>query len=71
MHSEYIMLLCKFFFFFQIRQNMPVLKQLLLMTDKQVATNACTTFSLIASKADMIQAVDEAQICPRMIELIK
>ncbi|KAI5424602.1 hypothetical protein KIW84_030705 [Lathyrus oleraceus] len=57
--------------FNQIRQNMPVLKQLLLMTDKQVATNACTTFSLIASKADMIQAVDEAQICARMIELIK
>lgn len=50
---------------------MPVLNQLRVMKDKQVATKACITFSLIASKADMIQAVDEAQICPRPIELLK
>ncbi|XP_058742505.1 importin subunit alpha-4-like [Vicia villosa] len=60
--------------FDKIRLNMFVLKQLLMMrTDKEVTKNACITFSLIASKGspDMIQAVDSARICPRLIGLIK
>lgn len=51
---------------------MPVLQQLIHMNDEEVLTDACWALSYLSDGPnDKIQAVIEAGVCPRLVELLR
>lgn len=50
---------------------MPVLQQLIHLNDEEVLTDACWALSYLSDGTnDKIQAVIEAGVCPRLVELL-
>ncbi|KAK9195891.1 hypothetical protein WN943_004019 [Citrus x changshan-huyou] len=57
--------------FEQVRPALPVLAQLVHSNDKEVLTEACWALYFLSNgKNDKIQAVIEAGVCPRLVELL-
>ena len=67
-----IMVVLKTFFgSCQVRAALPVLRQLIYMNDEEVLTDACWALSYLSDGTnDKIQAVIEAGVCPRLVELL-
>lgn len=60
-----------FFGSFQVKAALPVLRQLIYMNDEEVLTDACWALSYLSDGTnDKIQAVIEAGVCPRLVELL-
>lgn len=62
------------FFFFdpiQVKPALPVLQQLIHLNDEEVLTDACWALSYLSDGPnEKIQAVIEAGVCPRLVELL-
>ncbi|KAF5786452.1 putative importin-alpha, importin-beta-binding domain, armadillo-like helical [Helianthus annuus] len=57
--------------FEQTRPALPALQQLIHSTDEEVLTDACWALSYLSDGTnDKIQAVIEANVCPRLVELL-
>ncbi|XP_019169405.1 PREDICTED: importin subunit alpha-4-like isoform X2 [Ipomoea nil] len=57
--------------FEQVKAAVPVLRQLIHMNDEEVLTDACWALSYLSDGPnDKIQAVIEAGVCPRLVELL-
>ncbi|KAI3910174.1 hypothetical protein MKW92_017036 [Papaver armeniacum] len=57
--------------FEQIRPALPALQHLIHSTDEKVLTNVCWALSFLSDgKNDKIQAVIDANVCPRLAELL-
>ncbi|KAG6427347.1 hypothetical protein SASPL_111589 [Salvia splendens] len=57
--------------FEQVRPALPVLRQLIHLTDEEVLTDACWALSYLSDGTnDKIQAVIEAGVCQRLVELL-
>ncbi|KAL4636669.1 hypothetical protein ACB098_03G019000 [Castanea mollissima] len=57
--------------FEQVKAALPVLRQLIYMNDEEVLTDACWALSYLSDGTnDKIQAVIEAGVCPRLVELL-
>ncbi|KAI3448469.1 hypothetical protein Pfo_005134 [Paulownia fortunei] len=57
--------------FEQVRPALPVLRQLIHLNDEEVLTDACWALSYLSDGTnDKIQAVIEAGVCPRLVELL-
>ncbi|CAL5345735.1 unnamed protein product [Camellia sinensis] len=57
--------------FEQVKPALPVLRQLIHLNDEEVLTNACLALSYLSDGPnDKIQAVIEAALCPRLVELL-
>ncbi|CAL5410873.1 unnamed protein product [Camellia sinensis] len=57
--------------FEQVKPALPVLRQLIHLNDEEVLTNACWALSYLSDAPnDKIQAVIEAGVCPRLVELL-
>ncbi|XP_042049848.1 importin subunit alpha-4-like isoform X2 [Salvia splendens] len=57
--------------FEQVRPGLPVLRQLIHLNDEEVLTDACWALSYLSDGTnDKIQAVIEAGVCPRLVELL-
>ncbi|KAL7082168.1 hypothetical protein ACP275_14G082600 [Erythranthe tilingii] len=57
--------------FEQVRPALPVLQQLIHLNDEEVLTDACWALSYLSDGTnDKIQAVIEAGVCPRLVELL-
>lgn len=57
--------------FFQVKPALPVLQQLLYLNDEEVLTDACWALSYLSDGPnDKIQAVIEAGVCQRLVELL-
>ncbi|XP_075087021.1 importin subunit alpha-4-like isoform X6 [Nicotiana tabacum] len=57
--------------FEQVKPALPVLQQLIHMNDEEVLTDACWALSYLSDGPnDKIQAVIEAGVCPRLVELL-
>ncbi|KAI4349889.1 hypothetical protein L6164_010432 [Bauhinia variegata] len=57
--------------FEQVRPALPVLRQLIYLTDEEVLTDACWALSYLSDGPnEKIQAVIEAGVCPRLVELL-
>ncbi|KAI8000515.1 Importin subunit alpha-4 [Camellia lanceoleosa] len=57
--------------FEQVKPALPVLRQLIHLNDEEVLTNACWALSYLSDGPnDKIQAVIEAGVCPRLVELL-
>lgn len=57
--------------YFQVRPALPVLRQLIYMNDEEVLTDACWALSYLSDGPnDKIQAVIDAGVCPRLVELL-
>ncbi|XP_070048368.1 importin subunit alpha-4-like isoform X2 [Nicotiana tomentosiformis] len=55
----------------QVKPALPVLQQLIHMNDDEVLTDACWALSYLSDGPnDKIQAVIEAGVCPRLVELL-
>ncbi|XP_016498232.1 importin subunit alpha-4-like isoform X1 [Nicotiana tabacum] len=55
----------------QVKPALPVLQQLIHMNDEEVLTDACWALSYLSDGPnDKIQAVIEAGVCPRLVELL-
>lgn len=55
----------------QIKTAVPTLARLIHSTDEEVLTDACWALSYLSDGTnDKIQAVIEAGVCPRLIELL-
>lgn len=55
----------------QVKAALPVLRQLIYMNDEEVLTDACWALSYLSDGTnDKIQAVIEAGVCPRLVELL-
>lgn len=55
----------------QVRPALPALERLVHSTDEEVLTDACWALSYLSDGTnDKIQAVIEAGVCPRLIELL-
>ncbi|KAL7082169.1 hypothetical protein ACP275_14G082600 [Erythranthe tilingii] len=55
----------------QVRPALPVLQQLIHLNDEEVLTDACWALSYLSDGTnDKIQAVIEAGVCPRLVELL-
>ncbi|CAJ2631731.1 unnamed protein product [Trifolium pratense] len=56
----------------QIRPALPALRELLLMHDEEFVLYACQILSCITQNgsSEMVQAVVEANVCPRLVELL-
>ena len=66
-HSSYI-ILC---FFLQVKPALPALARLIHSNDEEVLTDACWALSYLSDGTnDKIQAVIEAGVCPRLVELL-
>lgn len=60
-----------FHFFFQVKAALPVLQQLIYLNDEEVLTDACWALSYLSDGPnDKIQAVIEAGVCQRLVELL-
>nr|XP_027188214.1 importin subunit alpha-4-like isoform X2 [Cicer arietinum] len=57
----------------QIQPALPFVHNLLLMADEEVVVNACRTLSYLThdGSSKMIQAVIDANVCPRLVELLQ
>ena len=56
---------------FQVRPALPVLRQLIHLNDEEVLTDACWALSYLSDGTnDKIQAVIEAGVCQRLVELL-
>lgn len=54
-----------------MRPALPVLQQLIHLNDEEVLTDACWALSYLSDGTnDKIQAVIEAGVCPRLVELL-
>ncbi|KAF3453938.1 hypothetical protein FNV43_RR04379 [Rhamnella rubrinervis] len=57
--------------FDQVRPALPVLRQLIYLNDEEVLTDACWALSYLSDGPnDKIQAVIDAGVCPRLVELL-
>ncbi|KAJ9681728.1 hypothetical protein PVL29_017890 [Vitis rotundifolia] len=57
--------------FEQVKPALPVLRQLIHLNDEEVLTDACWALSYLSDGPnDKIQAVLEAGVCPRLVELL-
>lgn len=57
--------------YWQMRPALPVLQRLLYSNDEEVLTDACWAFSYLSDGTnDKIQAVIEAGVCQRLVELL-
>ncbi|XP_058190010.1 importin subunit alpha-4-like isoform X2 [Rhododendron vialii] len=57
--------------FEQVKPALPVLQQLIHLNDEEVLTDACWALSYLSDGPnDKIQAVIEAGVCPRLVELL-
>ncbi|KAH9688108.1 putative disease resistance protein [Citrus sinensis] len=57
--------------FDQVRAALPALAQLIHLDDEEVLSDACWTLSYLSDGTnDKIQAVIEAGVCPRLVELL-
>ncbi|ESQ35942.1 hypothetical protein EUTSA_v10007310mg [Eutrema salsugineum] len=57
--------------FEQVKPALPVLRQLIYLNDEEVLTDACWALSYLSDGPnDKIQAVIEADVCPRLVELL-
>ncbi|XP_051144916.1 importin subunit alpha-4-like [Andrographis paniculata] len=57
--------------FEQVRSALPVLRQLIHLNDEEVLTDACWALSYLSDGTnDKIQAVIEAGVCQRLVELL-
>ncbi|CAL5380436.1 unnamed protein product [Camellia sinensis] len=57
--------------FEQVKPALPVLQQLIHLNDEEVLTDACWALSYLSDGPnDKIQAVLEAGVCPRLVELL-
>ncbi|KAL3505666.1 hypothetical protein ACH5RR_031048 [Cinchona calisaya] len=57
--------------FEQVRPALPALQHLVLSNDEEVLTDACWALSYLSDGTnDKIQAVIEAGVCPRLVELL-
>ncbi|GMP63699.1 hypothetical protein CsSME_00025295 [Camellia sinensis var. sinensis] len=57
--------------FEQVKPALPVLRQLIHLNDEEVLTDACWALSYLSDGPnDKIQAVIEAGVCPRLVELL-
>lgn len=55
----------------QLKMALPILARLILSTDEEVLTDACWALSYLSDGTnDKIQAVIEAGVCPRLVELL-
>lgn len=55
----------------QVKPALSALTHLIRMTDEEVLTDACWALSYLSDGTnDKIQAVIEAGVCPRLIELL-
>lgn len=56
---------------FQVKPALPVLRQLIYLNDEEVLTDACWALSYLSDgQNDKIQAVIDAGVCPRLVELL-
>lgn len=56
---------------FQVKPALPVLRQLIYLNDEEVLTDACWALSYLSDGPnDKIQAVIDAGVCPRLVELL-
>lgn len=61
----------KFFSFMQTKPALPALERLIHSNDEEVLTDACWALSYLSDGTnDKIQAVIEAGVCPRLVELL-
>ncbi|KAJ4915037.1 Importin subunit alpha-4 [Raphanus sativus] len=57
--------------FEEVKPALPVLRQLIYLNDEEVLTDACWALSYLSDGPnDKIQAVIEAGVCPRLVELL-
>lgn len=57
--------------FEQVKPALPVLQQLIFLNDEEVLTDACWALSYLSDGPnDKIQAVIDAGVCPRLVELL-
>ncbi|AEE28423.1 importin alpha isoform 4 [Arabidopsis thaliana] len=57
--------------FEQVKPALPILRQLIYLNDEEVLTDACWALSYLSDGPnDKIQAVIEAGVCPRLVELL-
>ncbi|XP_019163557.1 PREDICTED: importin subunit alpha-like [Ipomoea nil] len=57
--------------FEELKVALPILARLILSTDEEVLTDACWALSYLSDGTnDKIQAVIEAGVCPRLVELL-
>ncbi|KFK43224.1 hypothetical protein AALP_AA1G096500 [Arabis alpina] len=57
--------------FEQVKPALPVLRQLIYLNDEEVLTDACWALSYLSDGPnDKIQAVIQAGVCPRLVELL-
>ncbi|XAR49250.1 hypothetical protein NMG60_11032377 [Bertholletia excelsa] len=57
--------------FEEVRPALPILQQLIHLNDEEVLTDACWALSYLSDGPnDKIQAVIEASVCPRLVELL-
>ncbi|GMI88870.1 importin alpha isoform 4 [Hibiscus trionum] len=57
--------------FEQVKPALPVLRELIYLNDEEVLTDACWALSYLSDGPnDKIQAVIEAGVCPRLVELL-
>lgn len=63
---------CPFVFsFVQTKPALPALERLIHSNDEEVLTDACWALSYLSDGTnDKIQAVIEAGVCPRLVELL-
>ena len=62
---------CVFFPFNQTKPALPALERLIHSNDEEVLTDACWALSYLSDGTnDKIQAVIEAGVCPRLVELL-
>jgi hypothetical protein len=55
----------------QVRPALPALERLVHSTDEEVLTDSCWALSYLSDGTDdKIQAVIEAGVCPRLVELL-
>ena len=59
-------------YMFQVKPALPVLRQLIYLNDEEVLTDACWALSYLSDGPnDKIQAVIQAGVCPRLVELLR
>ncbi|KAK8495893.1 hypothetical protein V6N11_046894 [Hibiscus sabdariffa] len=57
--------------FEQVKPALPILRELIYLNDEEVLTDACWALSYLSDGPnDKIQAVIEAGVCPRLVELL-
>ncbi|KAK2637991.1 hypothetical protein Ddye_025786 [Dipteronia dyeriana] len=59
------------YFFKQIKHALPAIARLILLDDEEVLTDSCWALSYLSDGTyDKIQAVIDAGVCPRLVELL-